>query len=605
MKNFACFTTLLIATTTAHTAQAQVFDQDTFLALLESDHSPLLAPLSFESADQVGDRMTLSGVDFGWFSLDKLAFDVRAVAGDQVRLDNFSFPTAEDLRANMPPEDQLVWEVPTLSIVYNMKDEAPDQIEFTVAPIEVVSAIDGFDFAFEGLSLSMTADKDTGGASLDFQSGSGHLAVADGLDDFRLSLPSLSLSGSESEYPEGVHPFVGLRTQIKVQSAQHKADGGPTQMFSDLATALNDLVLPNASDFDLQISGFEFHVPSEDFTFTAGPTEFRGESNDSRNPGQGRSFSSWVTNDLKFSFAGGGEVSIGELFFEGNGEQEDRLRLMSAFSSPAFVSFGSVLEEAISTPVSRPESALREFLLQPDLSTGIEDVFIGLGKQEFSFGLSDAFLNFSVFQMSLGELIIESRFDLTATDQAETEFALKYAALDAPLLALMSPNLYELLPTDMRLDLDVSKIDLANLVDRFAGLADGDLAPDVDAMIQVGDMIAVWWQSAGAVFTPQVQVDSQATRITLEGDFPFDSEAAFGLTGDADVTISNFSQLKALTSSLLDNPGPGIADYASGATTALEALDQLGDIDSKDTLTLDVKLDSSGTITVNNLPFPN
>ena len=597
MRYFARLSTLLL---TATTAQAQVLDQKAFLALLETDHSPLLVPLSFDSVERVGDRLTLNGVDFGWFVLNELAFDVRAVADDQVRLDNFSFPTAADLSANLGLEDHLVWEAPTLSIVYNMKDEAPDEIQFALAPLAAVSATDGIDFAFDGLSLSMVADKDAGSMALDLQSGAGQIIS----QDFKSTLPSLNWRMSHTEYAEGVHPFVGLRTQNTGQSVRFESFSDVNQYLSRLITILEDLELPNASTSELQMSGFEVSLPGEGFVMTVGPTVFRSERSEVRNPEQATDFVSWTTDDLTFSLPDGRGTSIGQLFLEGTAEHFDILRLMSAFINPAVVNLASAMEQHSFFTSNGPNPALRESFFQPDLSTAIEDVLESLGKLEFSYGVRNISINETFLSISLSELKAEGRFDLTATDQGSAGFALGYANLDIPILAIMDPALAELLPTDMRFDFDISGVDLADLVDRVAGLADGDLAPDVDVLIQVQDMFAAWWQAAGAIFVPQGQIDTKATSITLAGTFPFDSEAAFGLTGAADVTISNFSQLKAMASSLLDNPDPGIAGYASGAITALEALNQFGDIDSKDTLTLDVKLDSSGMTTVNNLPVP-
>ena len=601
MKYFAGLTALLLATPAA---QAQGFDEEAFLALLETDHSPFLVPISFDTADRVGDRLTLSGVDFGWFALDEVAFDVRALAGDRIRLDNFSFPTEEDLRADMGAEDQLVWETPTLSLVYHMKDEAPDQIEFNMAPVAVVSATEGFDFALDGVSLSMKVDKDTGSVVLNWQTGLGQLVVQDGFDDFRLTLPSSSFRWSEMGYPEGVHPFIGVQTQISSQIAQFQSYVDPVQSISRLVTLLEDFEISNDSTLELQISGFEFSSPSDGFTLTAGPTEARVENNDMRNPGQTTGFLSWTTDDMSFSSADGISVSIGQVFLEGTGEQGDSVRLISALNSPVLVSLSSLIDEAALAPTREPNPAWRNFFLQPELSTTIGDFFESLGKLEYSYGLRDASFNFVMFPVNLGEFIADVRLDTTAPDQSSAGMTLRYASLEIPLLAMMDATLAELLPTDMRFGFDVSRVDLTDLVDRFASLADGDLAPDLDVTTQAGDMITTWWQATGAVLSPQWQIDSQATRITLAGTFPFDSKAALGMTGSADVSISNFSEVKALISGLADSPDPSIAGSAFGAVTALELLGQFGEIDSKDTLTLDFKLDADGTTTVNGLPLP-
>ncbi len=608
MKYLAGLTTLLLA---APAAQAQGFDEEAFLALLETDHSPFLLPISFDTADRAGDRLTLSGVDFGWFALDEVAFDVRALAGDRIRLDNFNFPTERDLRADMGAEDQLVWETPTLSLVFNMKDEAPDQIEFNMAPVAVVSATEGFDFALDGVSLSMKVDKDAGSMALNWQTGSGQLVVQNDFgDDFRLTLPSSSLSWSEVGYPDGVHPFIGVQTQISSQRMQLQSYDDPTQTALSLITMLEDLELPNDASLDLQISGFEFSSPRDDFAFSAGPTEARVESNDMRNAGESTGFLSWATNDISFSSANGISVSIGQLFLEGTGEQEetgeqaDSSRLMSALGGPVIASLSILIDEAAMAPTREPNPAWRDFFLQPELSTTIEDVVESLGKLEYSYGLRDASLNFVMFSVNLGEFIWGFRLDMTAPDQAAAGMTFRYAGLEIPLLAMIDRALTELLPTDMRFDFDVARVDFDDLVDRFAGLADGDLAPDVDVTTQVEDMIAAWWQSTGAVLSSQGQIDSQATRITQAGTFPFDSKTAVGMTGSADVSISNFSEVKALVSGLADSPDPNIAGSAFGAVTALELLGQFGKIDSKDTLTLDLKLDADGTTTVNGMPLP-
>ncbi len=601
MNYLAGLTSLLLTTIPA---QAQVFDLEAFLALLETDHSPLLVPLSYDSVDQVDSRLTLRGVDFGGFALDEVAFDLRAVGGAQVLLDNFNFPAADDLRADMDEEDELVWEAPSLSIVYNMKDEAPDQIEFDLAPLAILEPSNGLDFALDGLSLSMSADKDAGTMALDVQTGSGQFAVQDDYDDFRFTLPSLSLSWSETEYSEGTHPFAGLRAQLGIQSAQFQSHEDPTQSLSNLITTIEDLELPNASNIELQVSGFEFNLPRDGFTITAGPTMARMGNNDMQNPRQTTGFLSWTIDDVTFSTSDGISASIDQIFLEGSAEQTDSVRLISAFNSPTFATLASLMDDAALVPTLRVNRAWRDFLLRPDLSTTVENLFKGFGKQDISYGLRDASLNLVMFPMNLGEFVTEVRFDTTTTDQASTGMTLRYADLDIPILQVIDATLAEVLPTNMHFDFDVSRVDLADLVDRFAGLADSDLDPSLDVTTQVLEMIAAWWQATGAVFSPEAQLDSQATRITLAGTFPFDSDAAFGLTGGADVSISNFSEVKALASSLTNSPDPNIAGSAFGAVTALELLGQFGEIDSKGTLALDVKLDASGATTVNGLPLP-
>jgi len=548
------------------------------LDLLSSSRSPLILPVLYEEFEISETRLIFSGAQLGGLPVGELSFDVLASEGDVVHLGNFNFPTYEDLQNELQGK-VFTWDS-SLDVYYNLASEAPEQINFHLGLGAITDS--GDEFSFPGLSMSMTARSEQRAMNLRIQSEAGQLNSMNDDFEFSLRIPEISYTFSEVGYPDDVHPFTGLRSQIL-------ANWGGVG-YDQIAEGLYSQSWPESYDTSLDVADLMLLIPGLDLNLSVGPSSLRAFGNNAIHERTSTSSFDYVTNDIELKIATEGfEILIGQIFSDGSLAKSNYNAFASA-EKPDLDFISDWFLGSKRNAISSTETA--------DLARIIEDIIGLLGLANFQYGASDISTAFLDTNSSLDQLYFGFGWDFRNQGDVTASAEIGYSELSSSAVDSLDPGLQSLLVRDLDISFEVSQIDLDDFI---TGLSEveihGDL-PIENYFAQVGE---AWWAQSEILINSSASFITDVSILDITANFEVNPFSALGITGTAVVGISNFYDLQDEVSQLSLGP---LGQQAASAAFALGLISGFGELDESGTMNLMLEVNQFGNISINGLSLP-
>ena len=594
---------VLLATTAffaVQTGTAQQVDIEALQRLVGTEQSPLLIPLTYSSwnasdlADSSGQRVQMLGVDIFGIELDEVSFSVRALDDVRIQLADFNFP--EDVQLGDPDDGLGIdWENLILSSTYNMVDQAPEAINFSIQNISFDVRNEGAenfsaDFpVHQGASFNMVFDAAANTLRTDFQLAPWAGSISERDEEFIFELPGINGTYEASGYQAGQNPLSQFGPQISMMGGL--IDG-------NFSGSVPEPIYAEQFTLNIEQTPFSIFMPSEDFDLRVSGGQVTGTGLNLLDPKASK-----MNLDARLEgieFTGGfevGQVNLGAISLSYLLEKMDVVRLAEVFNATDYEDLLGMSGAASGNLDDIGLSAVVN--LYANLLENID----ALGNISYTIAASDFSLENIMIGGTAGWDNLSLTYGISSNKKtASTGFEMAYAGIQVP-EALIEPALVDLIPSDGSIKLALSNLDLPSLGQSLRQVADQDLRPwQVEDAI--GAAVIGWWQGTESLLLPSFKLSSNLTTLSGDGEFAFNPFSAYGVTGLLDVALTNYTGLQQGVAEASASASPQMQQMLQGMTLGLGFLGGFGDLDDQDVLSLDVQLDEAGSVSVNGLPLP-
>lgn len=561
-------------------AQAQDY-VEALKAHLATDQSPLLAPAQFEdmrvSAIDGGSRIELVSVDYAGQALDALGFDVTPIGdGSTVQVSNVDLPNT--LTFDLGEGTQtLSWANMGATGVYDTATGAYESLNLSGNQVTLVSDDASINIEFDSLGSTSTFTTAEGSFTGEIQGSGLTVRLEDAELQMTISVPEGWMRTTASGYATDQNPMAALGQQIQM--------------------TLQPLFDPEA-----QLSALADLPIAQSYTQTASlaPSTLTFTGIDTATVELGTMSLAASFTDMNVPNAAAGQMSY---FVDGV-----QVRDPASGSDVRLESLGLsvVMDEADYTSGASLNS-YELYSEEPGTYAPIADVLEAAGKASAQFtarGLSFAAPN--------------DGLDFTA-DRIDWRFGSDTRSPDGNLgIATLVEGLRidgfggsfiaGLMPKVLELSIDMDKLDMPALAEIMRGaVRSGSIAEigvtdrDVEAMMPA---LIDWWLTTRAELAPNLKLATDLTTLSASGTLPFDSEAAYGLTGNLDIIIADYD---AFVDRVNEAVGSDNLEDQQLSLTLAQGLGFLGIFGEKledGSLKLEAMIDKSGAISVNGIPLP-